>query len=89
MNQFAEDVNFPLMFGPNISGEFGYQRGDGDEYTAESGAFRLKSFGSGATGISVIDGKGWTFDASRSSGRYGDSSTVQPASIRSLPLIKF
>ena len=73
---------------PNISGDFGYQRGDVDVYTSASGAFRLSTAGYGATGVTRVDGKGWSFDASRSSTKFGTSTTVQPASLRTLVLIK-
>ena len=79
----------PVMFGPNITG------GTVDmlfwDYSgAMSGCFYQKSTKHnhcGDTGSSYFNQLG--LDASRSSGLYGDSSTVQPSALRLLPCIKF
>ena len=82
----------PVMFGPNISGidnpfggETGYQS------SVYSGAFYFGGEDVIQTGgghrISSQDGS-VHFDASRSSGLYGAASTVQPSSVRFLPVIK-
>ena len=85
------DVNrpkLPVMFGPNITGEFGYNRADGDEYRYAIGAFSTRNLGQGYTGNLNVSGFAWTFSASDSSEAYGNSSTVQPPALRVLPLIK-
>lgn len=73
---------------PNITGEFGYNRADGDEYRYAIGAFSTRNLGQGYTGNLNVSGFAWTFSASDSSEAYGNSSTVQPPALRVLPLIK-
>ena len=79
-------VTPPLMFGPNISGSFWAVCGG----TGADGAFALNTFKKGHI-TANLSGADDTFDfqASRSSNLYGASSTVQPPSLRFLPLIKF
>ena len=75
---------------PNISGGFtgGTNYGGGGQ---QWGAFSIYGY----TGnVDPGDGRAnvncnYNFDASRSSGIYGRSSTVQPASLTLLPLIKY
>lgn len=74
------------MFGPNISGSF---KGTGSS-TSFSGAFANDTGGNytigGFNGSGTI---GYDFSATRSSSQYGKASTVQPASLRTLVLVKF
>ena len=84
---------------PNITGEV--QVGAGSNHSLPwingegSGAFRNKSkanttaFYSSYTSSSQTALLGYTFDASRSSSIYGNSSTVQPQSIKVFILIKY
>ena len=85
MNQSAEDVNLPLMFGPNITGTF---KGTGSSksfsgafYNDEGGNFTIGGF----NGSNTI---GYAFEAKRSNSAFGKATTVQPASLRVLTLIK-
>ena len=85
---FPCSVNVPVMFGPNITGGFGYvvwtqnvrgahMVGGGDPQSVN----RNVTDG-GSEHVSWVD-----FDASRSASVYGGS-TVQPSSVRSLFCIK-
>lgn len=70
---------------PNITGGFrgtGQNSSSSDSY--ESGAFKAIANGQGYSGASGNDVKTWDFDASRSSSIYGNSSTVQPQTIKVL-----
>lgn len=74
---------------PNISGEFELNNNQGSSTKGSaSGPFghgsRVNYFPMGDTGTAYKI----SFDASRASGTYGDSSTVQPPSLRLLPCIK-
>lgn len=81
----------PVMFGPNISGS---TYGSAD--VTWLGWTTTGAFDNGST-VTRLDamqaashpGPILTFDAKRSSTRYGASSTVQPASLRTLVLVKF
>lgn len=79
------------MFGrPNITGEFGTYRADKDgRYRYADGAFGTKGHGFGYSGQNELEGFAWTFEATKSSGLYGRSKTVQPNSFFVLPCIKF
>ena len=82
------------MFGPNISGKLTAAH---DDFAASAigktaeGAFY--TYAMGKEGFEASNGNRWdksfAFDASRSSNQYGASSTVQPASLRVLAIIKF
>lgn len=82
------------MFGPNISGKLTAAH---DDFAASAigktaeGAFY--TYAMGKEGFEADNGNRWdksfAFDASRSSNQYGASSTVQPASLRVLAIIKF
>lgn len=73
------------MFGPNITGTF---KGTGSS-TSFSGAFSNDTGGNyaigGFNGSSTI---GYDFEAKRSNAVFGKATTVQPASMRALVLIK-
>ena len=71
----------PVMFGPNITGTFTSM------YVSASGAFAVTSSGQCSLG-NGYGSTGADFDASRSSGIYGSSQTVQPASLRVMAIIK-
>ena len=81
---FPTGWNVPVMFGPNISGRLGAYDCAGSSFT---GAFRYAGNEGGPStawrSVAYSD-----FDASRSSSKYGSSSTVQPESIRLIPCIK-
>lgn len=70
---------------PNISGAAGYLMGG---YFAETGALAKESDSSWGGDSSWNNGRGFSFDASRSSSVYGRSSAVQPQSLKVLLLIK-
>ena len=72
---------YPVMFGPNITGTFTSM------YVSASGAFAVTSSGQCSLG-NGYGSTGADFDASRSSGIYGSSQTVQPASLRVMAIIK-
>ena len=80
------------MFGgsPNISGEFGYSRGE-DGYNYGSGAFSSTTTTTGLSynGSKNVTPKKWTYYASRSSSTYGNSTTVQAPALLTLDVIKF
>lgn len=82
---FPCSVNVPVMFGPNITGQF---QAESWNITGRQGAFyiRKKSLG----GASGSDGEAHevSLDASYSSSVYGRSSTVQPSALRLIPCIK-
>ena len=77
---------------PNITGSFGRLTSDnGNDPGYFKGAFEREgamNLGNGG-GATATNARNASFDASRSSGTYGDSSSVQPPSIRFLPVIKF
>ena len=66
---------------PNITGTFTSM------YVSASGAFAVTSSGQCSLG-NGYGSTGADFDASRSSGIYGSSQTVQPASLRVMAIIK-
>lgn len=80
----------PLIFGPNISGAAGiygsagmlYQNGDTDGAFYPGKETPRYSADAGSTGHFLA------FQASRSNGLYGDSSTVQPKSLTALYIIR-
>lgn len=88
-SQIHPVLAYPVMLGPNISGEFGYMRNDVDIYKHANGAFSTASAGRGYTGQDSTTGFMWTFSADRSSSKYGLTATVQPASLFFLPCIRF
>lgn len=77
-----------MMFGPNISGEFGYMRNDDGRYKYATGAFSTAGAGHGYTGTYVTHGFKWIFNAGESNSIYGRSSIVQPSALATLVLIK-
>lgn len=80
-------MTFPVMFGPNITGEFPNNDNEYEKYY--SGAFSIGSVRlSGYSDADASTGQTGLFRASRSSSTYGSSTTVQPASVRSLFCIK-
>ena len=87
---FPCSVNVPVMFGPNISGSikpFGVACGDFVATGALSGGKSSTPWnGKTNVGSKVIDDI--TFNASRSNGTYGSSTTVQPSSARMTAFIK-
>ena len=76
---------------PNITGSFGRLTSNhGNDPGYFKGAFEREgamNLGNGGSGTAT-NGRNASFDASRSSGIYGDSSSVQPAALRLLPCIK-
>lgn len=77
----------PVMFGPNITGEFPNNDNEYEKYY--SGAFSIGSVRlSGYSDADASTGQTGLFRASWSSSTYGSSTTVQPASVRSLFCIK-
>ena len=69
--------------GPNITGEFHALD------NIATGAFYIPDSWRGWVGSSGVSTHKVDIDASRSSGIYGDSETVQPKAIYLLPCIKF
>ena len=82
------------MFGPNITGSFTvytryFENENANEANEASGAFSIENAGGSGESYRLANNRPrWTFMASRSSSRYGEYSTVQPASLRLLPCIK-
>ena len=75
---------------PNITGNF-HSRSYSDAATHSNGAFRCEIY---TTNQQIMPGSGegssqYTFDASRSSTIYGNSTTVQPPALTMLPIIKY
>ena len=85
-------VMTPLMFGPNITGSVRHVSETYGAIGECSGAFSKGSLSSGNYTPDGLDG-GPTgilnFAANSSSSVYSKSTTVQPPSIRFLPVIKF
>lgn len=84
----------PMMFGlsPNITGSFRMWKTYLDDSLAScDGAFSFIVEQQKYTGgsESTVPYRGFTFDASRVSATYGDSTVVQPASLCLLPCIRF
>ena len=82
---FPCSVNVPVMFGPNITGEF--TASSYNTAGTQKGAFRV----GGIVDCPNKDNNGghkFYFDASSSNGVYGSSQTVQPASLRLILCIK-
>lgn len=77
---------YPVMFGPNITGYF---REAGDDLDAGGCIQTTQTTGGWVDAGSGGLRKRVDIDASRSSSSYGRSTTVQPASIRFIPAIKF
>lgn len=76
-----------VMFGrPNISGYF--MATDGWGGLGFTGPFWDEANCTGRTGAGSDGAESIGFDASRVTTIYGSSSTVQPASVRMLPVIK-
>lgn len=84
----------PLMFGPNISGSFTLQKsgefnsahGDISEGPFYKSSSKKGQFNNAAEWASEVPRV--LFSASRSSNLYGNSSTVQPSTIRTMLCIK-
>ena len=72
---------------PNISGSFGASDG-ANASTDNTGPFWLDHDAGGRTGWGGDGGAVFGFDVSRSNALYGETNTVQPASVRFMPLIK-
>ena len=86
-------VNFPCDVGPNISGTATLYRGDKHPFGnfSVTGVFRQYGEANGTTYTATDRGtqrSGFQLDASLASDIFGDSSSVQPASLRFLPCIK-
>ena len=77
-------MTFPVMFGPNITGELPSVR----SYGNGTGAFYQGKTGYGYSHMSSTDRDSVAFSAGRSSSLYEEASTVQPASTRMLLCIK-
>ena len=90
MHPYLPDI-LPVMFGPNISGTFTVYTAYAptENKNGATGSFYL-SDGGGQGESSVLAGTRpkWNLSASRSSSVYGESSSVQPPSLRVLPCIK-
>lgn len=82
----------PVMFGPNITGDFNAQPNSlGDNFKSHAtGAFLTTDPYPGFinNGTLNLTNGGYEFDASESNATYGKASTVQPSSVRFLPCIK-
>ena len=84
----------PVMFGPNISGSFTLQKsgefnsahGDISEGPFYKSSSKKGQFNNAAEWASEVPRV--LFSASRSSNLYGNSSTVQPSTIRTMLCIK-
>lgn len=92
-NEFAHSSGiFPVMLGPNISGELQLERPllptggihTGPFSTRWSGGYRYSFEGSyGTSNNNVV-----VFEASSTSSVFGERTTVQPDSLRLLPCVK-
>ena len=83
---FPCSVNVPVMFGPNITGEF-----VASAYVpvgTQNGAFRVGPI-KDCPNKDNDGGHLFYFDASDSDSTYGATQTVQPASLRLILCIKF
>ena len=78
---------FPRDVGPNITGKFGASKG-GDNQAFSEGAFYIDVRNKFGAEGSQNSGLHYGFDASRSSDLFSRSTTVQPSSLRFMPLIK-
>ena len=74
-----------VMFGPNITGKFGCADGGSVTWV---GPLKVVSDAAGRTGWGGDGGSNIDIDTSWADSTYGKSSTVQPSSIRLLPVIK-
>lgn len=94
VDMMPPDLTVPVMFGPNITGSFTvytryFENENANEANEASGAFSIENAGGSGESYRLANNRPrWTFMASRSSSRYGEYSTVQPASLRLLPCIK-
>lgn len=83
---------FPRDVGPNITGEIEMHSSTnaGLLYpdAEESGAFYKASYAMITPSGATVSGNHLGLDASRSSGIFGESETVQPQAIRLLPCVK-
>lgn len=91
---FPCSVNVPVMFGPNISGSFTLQKA-GEFDSAHGDILEGPFYRSSAKKGQFNNAAEWAaevprvlFSASRSSSEYGNSTSVQPASIRLIHCIK-
>lgn len=87
-------MTFPVMFGPNISGSFTLQKA-GEFDSAHGDILEGPFYRSSAKKGQFNNAAEWAteaprvlFSASRSSSKYGNSTSVQPASIRLIHCIK-
>ena len=87
-------VTVPVMFGPNISGSFTLQKA-GEFDSAHGDILEGPFYRSSAKKGQFNNAAEWAteaprvlFSASRSSSKYGNSTSVQPASIRLIHCIK-
>lgn len=84
---FPCSVNVPVMFGPNISGRFEYHawaaQRTGAFYEGTSGVLKTGGNTDRACGDAMT-----RMDASLVNSAYGNSSTVQPSSLRLVLCIK-
>ena len=76
---------------PNITGSFHSRSYSNAGITNTRGAFHCEYY---TTNQQIVSGSGegssqYTFDASRSSTIYGNSTTVQPPALTMLPIIKY
>lgn len=76
------------MFGPNITGTFIASAYLGNGINAPTGAFASVTAGMDCPQGGNGGGVQYSFTASKSSSAFGRASSVQPASIRALALIK-
>ena len=90
----VQTVNVPLMFGrsPNITGTVEMEGASGAALlyadAKVEGALQMKGSSSVVPNGTDGNGKHLAIDASRVSAVYGGASSVQPASVRVLPVIK-
>ena len=77
-----------MMLGPNITGDHGLSNGDLNQ--PATGCFTYTTPNVGGENSSAVHHSGKvTLNAKKSSSLFGASSTVQPASMTALILIKF
>lgn len=97
LEALSEDVNLPMMLGPNITGYSDYASDLGSTIGSRSNGFCGGAFGltSAFKGDTIARGNNYdnlyrsNFNASRCSSIYGASTTVQPSSLNLNALIKY
>lgn len=77
------------MFGPNITGWHKITNAGWYSKSTSGGAFTLSNGKQANSPTSAYEGTQVDFDASGSNDLFGQSSTVQPASLRVMACIKF